>query len=245
MNRNVHQTSYELLRDTLRAGLAAAAGSRREGGIGSTPCRTIAALYALLSDHQVDRHGHCRRCRGLRALLRRRRRICRVLVAARFYLYQPEDMLLRLFASELHQHARHHSLRKQSPSRTERRVRCWAIPTPPTCSQGSFDEPSAIRSASSHRERSAAPSRPGGSRQAGSASAWLPPRPVPGRRPMSGAEYPATPLLRRLTAVNGWHHDLARDVHGEPVTVVAVRIGPTWTDSVAIAGENQTVGGPA
>ncbi len=28
-----------------------------------------------------------------------------MLVAARFYLYQPEDMLLRLFASELHQHA--------------------------------------------------------------------------------------------------------------------------------------------
>jgi len=28
-----------------------------------------------------------------------------VLVAARFYLYQPEDMLLRLLAGELHQHA--------------------------------------------------------------------------------------------------------------------------------------------
>ncbi|MCA1677119.1 MAG: hypothetical protein LC799_34710 [Actinobacteria bacterium] len=105
MNRNVHQTSYELLRDTLRAGLAVAAGSGREGGIGSTPCRTIAALYTLLGDHQVDQHGHCRRCRGLRALPGRRRRICRVLVAARFYLYQPEDILLRLLASELHQHA--------------------------------------------------------------------------------------------------------------------------------------------
>lgn len=105
MNRNVHQTSYELLRDTLRAGLAAAAGSGREDGIGSTPCRTIAALYALLGDHQVDRRGHCRRCRGLRALPGRRHQICRVLVAARFYLCQPENMLLRLLASELHQHA--------------------------------------------------------------------------------------------------------------------------------------------
>ncbi len=55
---------------------------------------------------------------------------------------------------------------------------------------------------------------------------------------MSGAEYPATPLLRRLTAANGWQHDLARDALGVPV---AVRIGPTWTDSVAIAGENQTL----
>ncbi|MCA1677079.1 MAG: hypothetical protein LC799_34495, partial [Actinobacteria bacterium] len=68
-------------------------------------CRAIAALYALLGDHQVDRHGHCRCCRGLRGLPGRRRRVCRVLVAARFYLYQPEDMLLHLLASELHQHA--------------------------------------------------------------------------------------------------------------------------------------------
>ncbi len=105
MSTNVYQTSYELLRDTLRAGLAAAAGSGREGGIGSTPCRTIAALYALLGDHQVDRRGRCRCCRGLRALPGRRSRICRVLVAARFYLYQPEDMLLRLLANELDQPA--------------------------------------------------------------------------------------------------------------------------------------------
>ena len=85
---------------------AAAVGSGCDGGgIGSTPCRTIAALYMLLGDHQVDRHGHCRRCRGLRPLPGRRRRICRVLVAARFYLYQPENMLLPLLAGELYQHA--------------------------------------------------------------------------------------------------------------------------------------------
>ena len=58
---------------------------------------------------------------------------------------------------------------------------------------------------------------------------------------MTEPGYPATPLLRRLTAANGWQHDLARDALGVPVAMVAVRIGPTWTDSVAIAGENQTL----
>ncbi len=58
---------------------------------------------------------------------------------------------------------------------------------------------------------------------------------------MTGQEYPATPLLRRLRAANGWHHDLACDARGEPVAVVAVRVGPVWTDSVAIAGENETL----
>ena len=58
---------------------------------------------------------------------------------------------------------------------------------------------------------------------------------------MTGPGYPATPLLRRLTAANGWQHDLARDARGEPVAVVAVRIGPVWTDSVAITGESETL----
>ncbi len=101
MSSNVHQTSYELLRETLRDALVTAAGSGR-GGIGCTTCRASAALYALLGEHSVDRRGRCRCCRGPRVL--RRRRVCRVLVAARFYLYQSEDMLLRLLASELAQH---------------------------------------------------------------------------------------------------------------------------------------------
>jgi len=106
MSPNVHQTSHELLRETLRSALTAAADSGRDDdGIGSTPCRAIAALYALLGAHPVDRRGRCRSCRGLRALPGRRHRICRILVAARFYLYQPEDILLRLLASELNQHA--------------------------------------------------------------------------------------------------------------------------------------------
>ena len=58
---------------------------------------------------------------------------------------------------------------------------------------------------------------------------------------MTGPGYPATPLLRRLRAANGWHHDLACDARGEPVAVVAVRVGPVWTDSVTIAGENETL----
>jgi hypothetical protein len=58
---------------------------------------------------------------------------------------------------------------------------------------------------------------------------------------MTGTAYPATPLLRRLTAAHGWRHELVRDTRGEPVAVVAVRIGPTWTDSVAITGENETL----
>jgi len=58
---------------------------------------------------------------------------------------------------------------------------------------------------------------------------------------VTGPGYPATPLLRRLTAAHGWHHDLACHAHGEPVAVVAVRVGPVWTDSVAIAGESETL----
>ena len=62
-----------------------------------------------------------------------------------------------------------------------------------------------------------------------------------GGYPVTGSTSPATPLLGRLTAAHGWRHELARDAHGEPVAVVAVRIGLTWTDSVAIAGEHETL----
>lgn len=58
---------------------------------------------------------------------------------------------------------------------------------------------------------------------------------------MSGLGYPATPLLARLSPANGWRHDLVGDDHGQPYAFVAVRIGPVWTDSVAIVGENQTL----
>ena len=58
---------------------------------------------------------------------------------------------------------------------------------------------------------------------------------------MTGPTYPATPYLRRMTAANGWRAELIRDRDGEPVAVVAVRAGPTWTDAVAIEGEDRTV----
>jgi len=53
--------------------------------------------------------------------------------------------------------------------------------------------------------------------------------------------YSADPLLRRLTPANGWRHDLISNARGDIEVMVAVRIGPVWTDSVAIAGEDQTL----
>jgi len=53
--------------------------------------------------------------------------------------------------------------------------------------------------------------------------------------------YAATPLLRRLSAGNGWSHELIHDAHGRLEAVTFVRVGPVWTDSVAIAGEDQTL----
>ena len=53
--------------------------------------------------------------------------------------------------------------------------------------------------------------------------------------------YAATPLLRRLSAGNGWSHEVIHDAHGRLEAVTFVRVGPVWTDSVAIAGEDQTL----
>ncbi len=58
---------------------------------------------------------------------------------------------------------------------------------------------------------------------------------------MSNSGYPATPLLARLSPASGWRHDLIRNAHGEIEVMVAVRIGPVWTDSVAIVAEDQTL----
>ncbi len=75
----------------------------------------------------------------------------------------------------------------------------------------------------------------------GSAGETRPSGPASCGCPVTGPAYPATPLLRRLTAVHGWRHELARDAHGDLIAVVAVRIGSTWTDTVAITGENETL----
>ena len=58
---------------------------------------------------------------------------------------------------------------------------------------------------------------------------------------MTGQAYPSTKYVRRLTAANGRRHELISDRHGNPVVLVAVRVGDTWTDSVAIEGEDRTV----
>lgn len=58
---------------------------------------------------------------------------------------------------------------------------------------------------------------------------------------MSGPTYPSTPYVRRLTPANGWHGHLIRDQRGRVDMIVTVRIGPTWTDAVAIAGEDRVV----
>ncbi len=91
--------SHHFLRQELLIAVLTAVESKRcEGGIGSVSGRTSAALYALLGDHLIDRRR--RSCHGPRVLLRRRRRVCRVLVA-RYYLHQPQDVLLAHLASEL------------------------------------------------------------------------------------------------------------------------------------------------
>lgn len=58
---------------------------------------------------------------------------------------------------------------------------------------------------------------------------------------MIGQSYPATPYLRRLTAAHGWRGELIFDEHGNPLVIVAVRLGPRWTDAVAIEGEDRCV----
>lgn len=59
---------------------------------------------------------------------------------------------------------------------------------------------------------------------------------------MTPAVYPSTPYVRRLTAANGWHAQLVRGRHGQADVIVAVRIGPTFTDVVAIEAEHRVIG---
>lgn len=51
---------------------------------------------------------------------------------------------------------------------------------------------------------------------------------------------PPEALLRQLSPERGWRREMLRDEHG-PYAIVAVRVGPTWTDAVAIEGADRTV----
>jgi hypothetical protein len=53
--------------------------------------------------------------------------------------------------------------------------------------------------------------------------------------------YPPMPYLQRMTADNGWHAQLIRDRQGRADRIVAVRVGPTFTDAVAIEAEHRCV----
>jgi hypothetical protein len=57
----------------------------------------------------------------------------------------------------------------------------------------------------------------------------------------SDSDSAAMPYLRQMTPANGWHPQLVRDRRGEPVAIVTVRVGPTWTDAVAIEAEDRCV----
>lgn len=58
---------------------------------------------------------------------------------------------------------------------------------------------------------------------------------------MSGPTYPATRYLRRMTAANGWRGQLVRDERGQADVILAVRVGPVWTDAVVIEAEERCV----
>lgn len=100
---SVHQTSNKLLREALHEVLRAAvqAGPGAANGIGSVPCRAVAALYLVLLNHPIDRRGRCRSCRRPGAVFGRRRRRCRVHGAAHLYLRESGEFLLSHLAREL------------------------------------------------------------------------------------------------------------------------------------------------
>ena len=89
-----YQASYELSCEVLRKILGD--GVRVRSGadeVGPIRCRVSGALYALLVAHTIDRKGHCRTCRRSSAVLRLRRRRCRVHREANFWLRQPTQFL--------------------------------------------------------------------------------------------------------------------------------------------------------
>lgn len=53
--------------------------------------------------------------------------------------------------------------------------------------------------------------------------------------------YPSDRYVRQLSEANGWYRELIPDRHGRPFAIVAVKVGPRWTDSVAIEGEDRVI----
>lgn len=93
-DRSVHQTAHAMMRRELREGLLDAGGWPGSGGFGSVAYRASVALYAFLLEHSVDRRGCCWSCRRPGAVLGRRRRRCRVCSVAKYWLHQPQAVLL-------------------------------------------------------------------------------------------------------------------------------------------------------
>lgn len=121
---SVYQTSHEHLCAVLRGVLVETvqSGCRAAGGIGTAPCRAIAALYMILMNHPVDRRGRCRSCRRPGALLGLRRRRCWVHAEATVWLHQPTEFLRTQLA---------HELGLTAPPATLTHPNTPAVPVPP------------------------------------------------------------------------------------------------------------------
>ena len=97
---SVYQTTYALLRETLRGVLRG--GVKPCGsGTGSIQYWACAALYELLDAHPVDQRGRCRSCRRQGVLVARRGR-CHVYTNASYWLHYSDQALpLPHLASEV------------------------------------------------------------------------------------------------------------------------------------------------
>ncbi len=51
----------------------------------------------------------------------------------------------------------------------------------------------------------------------------------------------ASQYLARMAADGRWQGQLVHDRQGQPSAIVAVRVGPTWTDAVVIEGEDRAM----
>lgn len=150
MSLGVYEAKHKVLREALRGVVLAAVDSGNGAdGIGSIQSRASSALYALLCDHEIDRRGRCRCCRGRGAVVARRR-TCRVFVAACFYLHQPDHVLLSHLASELQQ-ANQAPGGVADPHTTHERPRVAAEPSLADPDHGGAGEPTTTRRPRSRR----------------------------------------------------------------------------------------------